>query len=126
MFCDGIILVWIKEIHINKKWKNTLIANYILKHELTHYKFIKIMQKYYKMFKIEEKMTPKNWEKLIKLTLLINFWIISNNIWDFIDCLKLSLLKYLYLKKYLYLNKQKKINMKLHKNYEKFFEGFNY
>jgi hypothetical protein len=91
LVCKGIILFWSREIHIAKKYKNTPLANLILRHELTHYKFFKIIKKYYKLFKIEKRKTDRNWQKMLKLTIFIQYWIFYNNLWDIWDCEKLSL-----------------------------------
>ena len=86
LFCDGIILFWLKEIHINKKWKNTPLRKEILTHELTHLKFInkiKKIQKDKKMNKILQKLM------IVCITL-------ANNIFDEIDCNRLWLSKIKY------------------------------
>lgn len=77
LFCDGIVIYWLKEIHINKKWKNTTIAQKIINHELKHLYFIE---------KLKKEKNP------LKKTLIF----MANNIFDYFDCYKLMILKILY------------------------------
>jgi predicted SprT family Zn-dependent metalloprotease len=79
MWFDGILLYPIREIWINKKYKNTPIGKLILKHELKHLEFFKKIKKiqYYE----------RNWLKRI---IKVFYWIQYNNLWDFYDSRRLE------------------------------------
>jgi hypothetical protein len=76
---DGLMLYYLKEIHIDKKWLNTPIGDIIIRHELKHAEFIEKIKK-----------TDKKWLKLLII------W--QNNLWDIWDCYWIALKKLNYLR----------------------------
>ena len=75
LFANAICLFWIPEIHIDARFKNHPLLPDIIRHELTHYRLIKKA--------IEEQSF---WKRV--------FWLLYNDIWDFIDCFRLEIKRY--------------------------------
>ena len=73
LYANAIYLYWINEIHIDETFKDSPILDDIIKHEMKHYQ---IVQKILK--------TKSKFKRILLL--------LYNNIFDFIDCVKLDLL----------------------------------
>jgi hypothetical protein len=71
-FLNGICSFWNKEIGIDKKWKNTPINKLILEHELQHLDYIE-------EYRRTKSHIVKNWISIV------------NDIFDYFDCLYISI-----------------------------------